>query len=35
MVSQRGGTRATFLGDTTADKPGGLFIGFDLTRQIF
>ncbi len=35
MVSQRGGTRATFLGDPTADKPGGLFIGFDLTRQIF
>jgi Membrane bound beta barrel domain (DUF5777) len=35
MVSQRGGTRATFLGDPAADKPGGLFIGFDLTRQIF
>jgi Membrane bound beta barrel domain (DUF5777) len=35
MVSQRGGTRATFLGDPTADKPGGLFLGFDLTRQIF
>lgn len=35
MVSQRGGTRATFLGDPTADRPGGLFIGFDLTRQIF
>jgi hypothetical protein len=35
MVSQRGGTRATFLGDPTADKPGGLFIGFDITRQIF
>ena len=35
MVSQRGGTRATFLGDPTADRPGGLFVGFDLTRQIF
>ena len=35
MVSQRGGTRATFLGDPTADKPGGLFVGFDITRQIF
>jgi Membrane bound beta barrel domain (DUF5777) len=35
IVSQRGGTRATFLNDPTADKPGGLFIGFDLTRQIF
>jgi Membrane bound beta barrel domain (DUF5777) len=35
IVSQRGGTRATFLGDPTADKPGGLFVGFDLNRQIF
>jgi Membrane bound beta barrel domain (DUF5777) len=35
IVSQRGGTRATFLQDPTADKPGGLFIGFDLTRQLF
>jgi cytochrome c553 len=33
-VSQRAGTRATFLGDPSADKPGGLFAGFDLTRQI-
>ncbi|MFL6450144.1 MAG: DUF5777 family beta-barrel protein [Bryobacteraceae bacterium] len=33
-VSQRAGTRATFLGDPSADTPGGLFIGFDLTRQI-
>jgi mono/diheme cytochrome c family protein len=33
-VSQRAGTRAEFLGDPKADKPGGLFIGFDLTRQI-
>jgi hypothetical protein len=35
IVSQRGGTRATFLQDSTADKPGGLFVGFDLTRQLF
>jgi hypothetical protein len=35
IVSERGGTRATFLQDPTADKPGGLFIGFDLTRQLF
>jgi hypothetical protein len=35
VVSQRGGTRATFLQDPTADKPGGLFVGFDLTRQLF
>jgi hypothetical protein len=34
-VSQRAGTRATMLGDPTADKPSGLFVGFDLTRQIF
>ena len=33
-VSQRSATRATLLGDPTADTPGGLFIGFDLTRQI-
>ena len=35
IVSQRAGTRATFVDDPTADKPGGLFVGFDLTRQIF
>lgn len=34
-VSQRAGTRATMLGDPSADKGGGLFVGFDLTRQIF
>lgn len=34
-VSQRAGTRATFLGDPTADKPSGMFVGFDLTRQVF
>jgi mono/diheme cytochrome c family protein len=33
-VSQRAGTRATFLGDPSADTPSGLFLGFDLTRQI-
>lgn len=35
IVSQRGATRATFLQNSTADKPGGLFVGFDLTRQLF
>ncbi len=34
IVSQRAGTRATFVGDPSADKPGGLFIGFDLMRQL-
>jgi Membrane bound beta barrel domain (DUF5777) len=34
-VSQRAGTRATMLGDPSADKPSGLFVGFDLTRQLF
>src|SRR5579862_86369 len=34
-VNQRAGTRASYLDDPTADKPSGLFIGFDLTRQIF
>lgn len=33
-VSQRAGTRAEFLGKPSADTPGGLFFGFDLTRQI-
>jgi hypothetical protein len=35
IVSQREATRASFLGDPSADKPGGLFVGFDLSRQIF
>src|ERR1700683_2187896 len=35
IVSQRGGTRATFIEDPTASKPGGLCGGFDLTRQLF
>jgi len=33
-TSQRAGTRATFLGDPSADTPSGLFIGFDLSRQL-
>ena len=33
-VSQRGGTDASFLGEPSADTPSGLFIGFDLTRQV-
>jgi hypothetical protein len=32
-VSQRSGTRATYLGDPTADKPSGMFVGFNLSRQ--
>jgi len=35
VVSQRAGTRATFLGEPSADTPSGLFIGFDLMRQIY
>ena len=34
-ISQRAGTRATFMGNPSADTPSGLFIAFDLTRQIF
>jgi len=34
-VNQRAGTRASYLDDPGADKPSGLFIGFDLTRQIY
>jgi hypothetical protein len=34
-VSQRAGTNATFLNEPGADTPGGLFLGFDLTRRIF
>ncbi len=33
-VSQRAATRATLLGDPSADTPSGLFVGFDLTRQL-
>ncbi len=34
-VSQRSGTRAAYLNQPSGDTPGGLFIGFDLTRQIY
>ena len=34
-VSQRAGTDATFLNEPGADEPGGLFLGFDLTRRIY
>lgn len=34
VVSQRAGTRATLLGDPTADKPAGLFLGFNLMRRL-
>ena len=33
-VSQRAGTDASYLGEPSADTPSGLFIGFDLTRQV-
>ena len=33
-VSQRAATRATFLNEPSADTPSGLFVAFDLTRQI-
>ncbi len=33
-ISQRAGTNATFLGDPSADTFSGLFIGFNITRQI-
>lgn len=33
-VAQRAGTRASYLGNPSADKPSGLFIGFDLMRQL-
>jgi hypothetical protein len=35
IVSQRAGTDATFLGNSSADKPSKMFIGFDLSRQAF
>jgi mono/diheme cytochrome c family protein len=35
VVTQRAGTRATFLGQPSSDTPSGLFIGFDLMRQIY
>ena len=33
-VSQRAGTRATYTRSAHADTPGGLFLGFDIMRQI-
>ena len=35
IVSQRSGTNATFLQDSSGDKPSRMFVGFDLTRQVF
>ena len=35
IVAQRAGTRATFVGDPSGDTGSGLFIGFDLMRQIY
>jgi hypothetical protein len=35
IVSQRAATNATFLGNPSADKPSNMFIGFDLSRQVF
>jgi uncharacterized beta barrel domain-containing protein DUF5777 len=35
IVSERSGTNATFTSNPSADKPSKVFIGFDLTRQIF
>ena len=34
-VAQRAGTRASYLGQPSADTLGGLTIGFDLSRQLF
>jgi len=34
-VSQRAGSNATFTGDPRADTPGRMFIGFDISRQLF
>ena len=33
-VAQRAGTRATFLADPKADVPSGMFVGFNLSRQL-
>jgi Membrane bound beta barrel domain (DUF5777) len=33
-VSQRIGTRATYLGQPNTDTPARVFVGFDLTRQL-
>jgi len=34
-VAQRSGTNAAYLNSPSADTPSGLFIGFDLTRQVY
>ncbi len=34
-VAQRSGTRAAFLNTPSADKPSGLIVGFNLTRQVY
>ncbi|MFB3920989.1 MAG: DUF5777 family beta-barrel protein [Terriglobia bacterium] len=34
-TAQRSGTNAAYLNDPSADTPSGLFIGFDLTRQVY
>jgi mono/diheme cytochrome c family protein len=33
-VAQRAGTRAAYLNDPSADKPSGLFFGFNLMRRL-
>jgi hypothetical protein len=35
IVSNRAGTNATFLQQPGADKPSAVFIGFDITRQVY
>jgi hypothetical protein len=35
IVSERSGTNATFTSNPSADKPSKVFIGFDLTRQVY
>ena len=34
VVAQRAGTRASYLRSSSADKPSGLFIGFNLMRRL-
>jgi hypothetical protein len=33
-VAQRSGTRSTYLRVPNSDKPSGLFVGFNLSRQL-
>ena len=35
IVSERSGTNATFTSNPSGDKPSKVFIGFDLTRQVY